>query len=98
MPDDLSTARRAERSRARWTTYLLFLCVALDAVAVAAGLSQRHLLARLTVGVPLHPGYVAATEARHRVVGLLKPAALLGTGIVGVTWVYRAFGNRGLAG
>src|SRR5437870_9536301 len=98
MPDDLSTARRAERSRARWTTYLLFLCVALDAVAVAAGLSQRPLLARLAVGVPLHPGDVAANEARHRVVGLLKLATLLGTGIVWLTWLYRAYGNLGLVG
>ena len=98
MPNDLSAARRAERSRARWTTYLLFLCVALDAVAVAAGLSQRPLLARLAVGVPLHPGDVAANEARHRVVGLLKLAALLGTGIVWLTWLYRAYGNLGLVG
>ena len=82
MPNDLSAARRAERSRARWTTYLLFLCVALDAVAVAAGLSQRPLLARLAVGVPLHPGDVAANEARHRVVGLLKLAALLAIKVV----------------
>jgi len=98
MPNDLSAARRAERSRARWTTYLLFLCVALDAVAVAAGLSQRPLLARLAVGVPLHPADVAANEARHRVVGLLKLAALLGTGIVWLTWLYRAYGNLGLVG
>jgi len=98
MPDDVSAARRAERTRARWTTYLLLTCLALDAVAIAAGLSQRALLARLAVGVQLHPGDVAANDARHRLVGLLKVAALLGTGIVWLAWVHRAYGNLGLVG
>ncbi len=98
MPDDLSAARRAERTRARWTTYLLLTCLALDAVAIAAGLSQRALLARLAVGVQLHPGDVAANDARHRLVGLLKLAALLGTGIVWLAWLHRAYGNLGLVG
>ncbi len=98
MPDDLSAARRAERSRARWTTYLLLGCLALDAVAIAAGLSQRALIARLAAGVQLLPGDVAANDARHRIVGLLKLAAFLGTGIVWLTWFYRAYGNLGLVG
>src|SRR2546430_4136129 len=78
MPDDLSAARRAERTRARWTTYLLLTCLALDAVAIAAGVSQRAPLAPLAVGVQLHPGDVAANDARHPLVGLLELAALLG--------------------
>src|SRR5207302_8805108 len=98
MPDDLSAARRAERSRARWTTYLLLGCLALDAVAIAAGLSQRALIARLAAGVQLLPGDVAANDARHRTVGLLKLAAFLGTGIVWLTWLHRASGNLGLVG
>src|SRR5437762_13820675 len=98
MPDDLSAARRAERTRARWTTYLLLACLALDAVAIAAGLSQRALLARLAVGVQLHPGDVAANDARHRPVGLLKGAALLGPGIGWWAWVPRAYANLALVG
>jgi len=98
MPDDLSAARRAERTRARWTTYLLLTCLALDAVAIAAGLSQRALLARLAVGVQLHPGDVATNDARHRLVGLLKLAAFLGAAIAWLAWLYRAYGNLSLVG
>src|SRR5256885_9956792 len=95
MPDDLSTARRAERTRARWTTYLLLTCLALDAVAIAAGLSQRALLARLAVGVQLHPGDVAANDARHRLLGPLELAALLGTRVRWVAWFHPALGHLG---
>src|SRR5437764_10216371 len=98
MPDDLSAAPRAARTRARWTTYLLLTCLALDAVAIAAGLSQRALLARLAVGVQLHPGDVATNDARHRLVGLLKLAAFLGAAIAWLAWLYRAYGNLSLVG
>jgi hypothetical protein len=98
MPDDLSAARRAEQSRARWTTYLLCTCLALDAAAIACGFSQRALLARLAAGVHLLPGDAATHDARHKVIGLLKLAALLGTAIVWLAWLHRAYGNLGLVG
>jgi len=98
MPDDLSAARRAERSRARWTTYLLLTCLALDAAAIACGFSQRALLARLAAGVQLLPGDAATHDARHKVIGLLKLAAFLATAIVWLTWLHRAYGNLGLVG
>jgi Domain of unknown function (DUF4328) len=98
MADDLSAARRAERSCARWTTYLLLTCLALDAAAIACGYSQRALLARLAAGVQLLPGDAATHDARHKAIGLLKLAALFGTAIVWLTWLHRAYGNLGLVG
>src|SRR5207249_10439921 len=65
MPDDLSTVRRAEHAGARWTTYLLFACLALDAVAIVSGFSQRSLLARAMAGAQLLPGEAAASPPRH---------------------------------
>src|SRR5256885_17259035 len=95
MPDDLSAARRAERTRARWTTYLLLTCLALDAVAIAAGLSQRAPPARLAGGVQLPPGDVAANDARHRLLGPLKLAAGVRPGGVAVGWVHRVYRDLG---
>jgi uncharacterized protein DUF4328 len=42
MPDDLINAQSAEQSRARWATYLLFACVALDVAGILS--AQRVLL------------------------------------------------------
>jgi Domain of unknown function (DUF4328) len=98
MSDELSPARRAEQFRARWTTYLLLTCLALDAVAIVCGFSQRALLARLAAGVPLVPEDAAANDARHQLVGALKLAAFLGTAIVWLSWLHRAYGNLGLVG
>lgn len=43
MTDDLASPRTVEHSRARWTTYLLYTCLALDVIAIASGVAQRGL-------------------------------------------------------
>jgi len=48
--------------------------------------------------VQLLPGDAATHDARHKVIGLLKLAAFLGTAIVWLTWLHRAYGNLGLVG
>ncbi len=98
MPDDLSTVRRAEHAGARWTTYLLFACLALDAVAIVSGFSQRSLLARAMAGAQLLPGEAAASPPRHGPIGMLQLAAFACTGIAWLVWLHRAYGNLALIG
>src|SRR5437762_802724 len=98
MPDDLSTVRRAEQTGARWTTYLLFACLALDAVAIVSGGSQRSLLVRAMAGAQLVPSEAAASAPRHGPIGTLQLVALAGTGIVWLVWLHRAYGNLTLIG
>src|SRR3989442_13281736 len=90
MPDDLSSVRRAEQTGARCTTYLLFACLALDAVAIVAGVSQRSLLARAMAGAQLVPSEAAASAPRHRPIGRPQPGAFAGTGLVGLVGLPRA--------
>jgi uncharacterized protein DUF4328 len=73
-PDELSTARRAERRLARWTTGFLLAFVALDVSAITLRLSQRSDIRALTLGT------------------------LVGTAIVWLAWLYRAYGNLTLVG
>ena len=47
MADELSSAIASQHARARWTTYLLWICIGLDAAAVGSGLMQRALLSRI---------------------------------------------------
>src|SRR6266516_2478376 len=98
MPDDLSTVRRAEQTGARWTTYLLFACLALDAVAIVSGVSQRSLLVRAMAGAQLVPSEAAASAPPHGPIGTLQLVALAGTGIVWLVWLHRAYGNLTLIG
>jgi hypothetical protein len=98
MPDDLNTARRAEQNVARWTTFLLLACLAVEAATITSTLSERALLARAAQEAQLSPDEAAANVARHRAIATLKLAALLGTGIVWLTWLRRAYRNLALVG
>ncbi|HVH68824.1 MAG TPA: DUF4328 domain-containing protein [Gemmatimonadales bacterium] len=70
MPQDLSSARRAEHFAAQWTIGLLFACLALEAAAIA----------------------------RPEAVGALKLPVLVGTGLMWLLWLRRAYGNLALVG
>src|SRR6266404_1237469 len=74
MAQDLNTARRAEHTVARCTTYLLFACLLLEAGTLASTFSHRAEL-RLTSGEPLLPGAPAESDARGPAITRLKMAA-----------------------
>jgi hypothetical protein len=107
MSKDRNTARRA--SVARWTTYLLGACLALEAGSIAARLAQRPLLAP-AAATPSLPDDAAAnyarlraeaqerTLARHRAIGVLELLVLTGTAIVWLTWLHGAYQNLALVG
>jgi hypothetical protein len=76
----------------------LLACLALEAATLASGFSYRGLLARLAAGAVLLPHEAAATAARDRAIGLLKVAALTGTGIAWLIWLHRTYGNLVLVG
>jgi len=102
MSEDRQTEHRA--SVARWTTYLLCGCLALEAGTMASRLAQRSLLAPLAATQPL-PDDAAANYfrqradaqaralARYRAIGVLKLLVLAGTATVWLTWVHRAYRN-----
>ena len=98
MTDALADARTTEHSRARWTTYLLYTCLALDVIAIASGVAQRGLLSRLAAGEHLAPGEAEANDARHGGIGKLQIVAIVLTAVVWLFWLYRAYSNLGLAG
>lgn len=98
MTDELASPRTTEHSRARWTTYLLYTCLALDVIAIASGVAQRGLLSRLAAGGHLSPGEAEANDARHGAIGRLQIVALVVTGVVWLFWLYRAYSNLGLSG
>src|SRR6266446_9797199 len=75
MAQDLNTARRAEHTVARCTTYLLFACLLLEAGTLASTFSHRAEL-RLTADEPLLPGKAAPNDARSPAIAKLKLAAL----------------------
>ncbi len=97
-PDVLGTARRAERSVARWTTYLLCGCLALEAGTIASDLARRSWLDRVAAGAPLVAAEAAARDAQYQTIDRLKWAAFLGAAIVWLAWLYRAYGNLTLVG
>ena len=87
MTDDLPNARTTEHSRARWTTYLLYACLALDLVAIASGLAQHGLLSRVAAGEHLLPQEARANDARQGAIGRLQILAFIITGIVWLVWL-----------
>ncbi len=97
MPPDLRRARRAEHTVARWTTYLLFACLVLEAGTLASTFSHRAEL-RAAAGEPLFPGQAAPIAAPQPAIAKLKLAALVGTGILWLMWLQRAYRNLALVG
>lgn len=107
MSEDRKPAHRA--SVARWTTFLLCACLALEAGTLASRLAQRSLLTPLTATQPL-PDDAAANYvrqqgeaqqravARDRVIVVLKLLVLAGTAIVWLVWLHRAYQNLALVG
>ena len=97
MPPDLRRARRAEHTVARWTTYLLFACLVLEAGTLASTFSHRAEL-RAAAGEPLFPGQATPIAAPQPAIAKLKLAALVGTGILWLMWLQRAYRNLALVG
>ncbi len=97
MPPDLRTARRAEHTVARCTTYLLFACLVLEAGTLASTFSHRAEL-RAAAGEPLFPGEASPNATPRPAIAKLKLAALVGTGIIWLTWLQRAYRNLALVG
>jgi hypothetical protein len=107
MAEDRKTEHRA--SVARWTTYLLCGCLALEAGTIASRLAQRPSLAAVAATQPL-PDDAAANYfrqradaqaralARHRAIGVLKLLVLAGTAIVWLTWLHGAYQNLASVG
>src|SRR2546430_8153825 len=75
MAQDLRTARRAEHTVARWTTFLLFACLLLEAGTLVSRFSHRAQLPRLTAGAPPLPPQAAAPDARDRATAPIRLAA-----------------------
>src|SRR6266702_2244958 len=97
MAQDLSTARRAEHTVARCTTYLLFACLLLEAGTFASTFSHCAEL-QVTSDEPVLPGKAAPNDARIPGIAKLKLAALVGTGILWLLWLRRAYRNLALVG
>jgi len=98
MAQDLRTARRAEHTVARWTTFLLFACLLLEAGTLVSRFSHRAQLPRLTAGAPPLHAQAAAPDARDGAIATIRLAALLGTGIVWLIWLRGAYRNLALVG
>jgi hypothetical protein len=98
MADDLASAISTQHARARWTTYLLWLCLALDLIAVGSGFMQRGLLSRIAAGEQLGPDVADANDAREHLIGVVQVCAFIVTGIVWLIWLHRAYKNLQLVG
>ena len=97
MAQDLNTARRAEHTVARCTTYLLFACLLLEAGTLASTFSHRAEL-RVTTDEPVLPETAAPNDTQTPGIAKLKLAALLGTGILWLLWLRQAYRNLALVG
>lgn len=95
---DVAKAAASEHANARWTTYLLYACLALDVIAIMSGLLQRGLLLRIAAGEHPAPGVAEANDARHTAIGVLQVLAFVITGIVWLVWLQRAYTNLGAVG
>jgi hypothetical protein len=102
MSQDRKTEHGA--SVARWTTYLLCGCLALEAGTMAARFAQRSLLAPLAATQPLRDDAAAnyfrqradaqaRALARYRTLDGLKVLVLACTAIVWLTWLRGAYQN-----
>src|SRR2546430_379478 len=97
MAQDLRTARRAEHTVARCTTYLLFACLLLEAGTLTSTFSRRAELRVAADDSPLS-GVAAGTDARQPAIAKLKLAALVGTGVLWLLWLRQAYRNLALVG
>lgn len=98
MADDLAAAVATAHARARWTTYLLWVCLALDVIGIASGFMQRGLLTRIAAGAQLGPDEADTNDAREHLIGIIQICAFIVTGIVWLVWLYRAYANLRLVG
>jgi len=97
MAQDLRTARRAEHTVARCTTYLLFACLLLEAGTLTSTFSRRAELRVAADDSPLS-GVAAGTDTRQPAIAKLKLAALVGTGVLWLLWLRQAYRNLALVG
>ena len=97
MARDLRIARRAEHRVALWTICLLSACLVLEAGTLASTISHRAEL-RAAASAPPLPGEVVPNDAGRRTIVNLRLAALVGTGIVWLVWLRRAYRNLALVG
>ena len=97
MARDLRIARRAEHRVALWTICLLSACLVLEAGTLASTFSHRAEL-RAAASAPPLPGEAAPNDAPRRTIVNLRLAALVGTGIIWLVWLRRAYRNLALVG
>src|SRR5205814_7974791 len=88
---------RAEATVGCWTTYLLFTCLLLEAGTLASTFSHRAELRVVAGDVPLSGGTVE-NDAQRPAIAELKLAALVGTSILWLVWLRRAYRNLALVG
>ena len=89
---------QSERSRARWTVYLLAGCLVLDLLGIGSGLAQRALLLRVIAGEALSTEDAGANDTRHAAIGQLQFLAFVVTAIAWLFWLHRSYGNLRLVG
>jgi hypothetical protein len=89
---------QSERSRARWTVYLLAACLVLDLLGIGSGIAQRSLLLRVAAGTELSTEAAQANDTRHAAIGLLQVLAFVVTAIAWLVWLHRSYGNLRLVG
>lgn len=90
--------RETQHKYARWTTVLLYTCMALDLVAIAAGFSQRTLLLRAVTGEGYTQAEADANDSRYSAIARLQLVAFVLTGIVWLFWLYRAYSTLTVLG
>ena len=95
---DVAQATAAERRLARWTTTLLYVGLAADALGIVSGFLQRSLLLRIASGERLLPGVAEANDARHQAIAQVQLLAFIVTAIFWLVWLSRAYSNLGGVG
>jgi hypothetical protein len=95
---DVAHATATEHRLARWTTSLLYVGLAADALGIVSGFMQRALLLRIASGERLLSGVAEANDARHQAIGIVQLVAFIVTAIVWLVWLSRAYSNLGAVG
>lgn len=97
MADEPINAWSAERSRARWTGFLLFGCLALHVAAIISAIERPTLPGGVAAAAALPPA-AAASVVRHAGLEVLQLLAFIATGIVWLLWLHQAYRNLRLVG
>jgi hypothetical protein len=94
----LEETLKRESVRARWTTILLAIAVALDAIAVLSSLAQLVVLQRIAEKVPGFEALASENDSRQQLIAALQIGAFIVTGIAFLVWVHGAYRTLTLVG